>query len=292
MTDHHSPTPILDVRPAKDFRAAHPRGAVNIPLETLAERISELPPPTVPLQVFDVSPARRKAALETLARSNRTNVNEIVDAAWQLTEMIETGPSQNYLWRPHGLVARGLTEMRLVWGDRLREKRAVDLACGVGRDAAALALGGLSVEGWDVLPEALQRADCLAAACGVKLTTRLVDIEAGGTVLTPKSFDVVVCFHYLHRPLMLQIEQALRPGGFVVYETFTVAQREKIGKPRKDKHLLRPGELASYFSGWQICWNAEGESDERWVASLIARKPNASKSSGQVASEDRTDAER
>jgi len=276
MTDHHSQTPILDVRPAEDFRAGHLRRAVNIPLESLAERISELPPPAMPLQIFDVSSARRNAALELLGRSNRTNVTEVSEAERQLAGAIETGPSQNYLWKPHGLITRALAEMRLVWGDQLEDKRAVDLACGVGRDAAALALGGLRVEGWDILPEALQRADCLAAACGAKLTTRLVDIEAEGTVLRPTSFDVVACFHYLHRPLMLQIKRAIRPGGFVVYETFTVAQREKIGKPRKDKHLLRPGELASYFAGWQILWNAEGESDGRWVASLIARKPSAS----------------
>lgn len=35
---------VLDVRPPEEYRAAHIPGAVSIPLEQLAERISELPP--------------------------------------------------------------------------------------------------------------------------------------------------------------------------------------------------------------------------------------------------------
>jgi DNA-binding transcriptional ArsR family regulator len=37
-------TVVLDVRPAAEFTAAHLPGAVSIPLEELADRISELPP--------------------------------------------------------------------------------------------------------------------------------------------------------------------------------------------------------------------------------------------------------
>lgn len=35
---------VLDVRPSAEFDAAHLRGAVNIPLEELADRVAELPP--------------------------------------------------------------------------------------------------------------------------------------------------------------------------------------------------------------------------------------------------------
>ncbi len=275
MPDHDSPSPILDVRSCTDFDAGHISGAVNIALETLSERISELPPPGEPLRIFEVNPDRRAEAMETLRRSNRIHVTAITDVDRYLEGPLEMGPSTNYLWRPHGLITRALAEMRLAWGDQLEGRSAVDLACGVGRDAAALALGGLSVEGWDVLPEALQRADCLAKACGANVQTHQVDIETAGFELPPSRFDAVACFHYLHRPLMAQIERSVRPGGIVVYETFTVAQRKHVGKPRKDKHLLRPGELSSYFADWRILWNAEGISDGRWVASLIARKPEA-----------------
>ncbi len=292
MPDHALPYPILDVRPCTEFDTGHINGAVNIPLETLNARISELPPPDEPLRIFDVDSDRADIALAILRRAKRPHVTAITDMERYFAGPLETGPSTNYLWRPHGLIARVLAEMRLAWGEQLEGKRAVDLACGVGRDAAALALGGLTVEGWDNLPEALQRADCLANACGAKVETRQVDLEAAGFTLPPGAFDVIACFHYLHRPLMAQIERAIRPGGFVVYETFTVAQREQIGKPRKDKHLLRPGELSSYFADWRIFWNAEGFSDGRWVASLIARKLGGSSELGEVTAEDRADAER
>ena len=272
MPDHALPSPILDVRPCTEFDAGHISGAVNIPLETLSSRISELPPQGEPLRIFDVDPDRTDIALAILRRAKRPHVTAMTNVKRYLAGPLATGPSTNYLWRSHGLITRALAEMRWAWGDQLEGKLAVDLACGVGRDAAALALGGLTVEGWDNLPEALQRADRLAKACGANVQTHQVDIEAAEFKLPPSRFDVIACFHYLHRPLMEQIKRAIRPGGFVVYETFTVTQRKRVGKPRKDKHLLRPGELSSYFADWRILWNTEGLSDGRWVASLIARK--------------------
>ena len=54
------------------------------------------------------------------------------------------------------------------------------------------------------------------------------------------AFDVIVVVHYLHRPLFPQLLAALRPGGVLVYETFTTAQAAR-GKPTNPDFLLRPG---------------------------------------------------
>ncbi len=130
----------------------------------------------------------------------------------------------------------------------------------------------MHVEAWDHFPEALDRATALARAVGVSLATRLVDIESDG-ILAREAFDCVVCFNFLHRPLFDAIRRAVRPGGFVIYETFTIAQRERFGKPRRDAHLLMPGELAGYFAAWDIVHEIEGQAGaRRMVASVIARK--------------------
>ena len=73
---------------------------------------------------------------------------------------------------------------------------------------------------------------------------------------------------------MPALAAAVRPGGLIVYETFVRPQRELFGRPKRDAHILRPGELLESFSGWEIVIHREGTAaPRRCVASLIARKP-------------------
>ncbi|WKG03737.1 metalloregulator ArsR/SmtB family transcription factor [Mycolicibacterium sp. HK-90] len=43
INDHDAPVVVLDVRPDEEFRAGHIPGAVSIPVDELADRITELP---------------------------------------------------------------------------------------------------------------------------------------------------------------------------------------------------------------------------------------------------------
>lgn len=266
---------LLDVRPAAEFEAGHPPEAVNISLETLLERIHELPSAYVPLVVIDSCRVRARWAASRLRARGRSQVTTIFDAAWIAAHCTETGPSTKRLWRPHRLLTEiALPAMGAAWGS-LDGKRTLDLACGSGRDAVAMAEAGLVVEAWDRYAEALERCRDLASKRGVCVTTRQVDVEVEG-VLAADSFDAIACFNFLHRPLMAAIAAAVRPGGFVVYETFTTDQRARFGKPRKDAHLLLPDELPSFFEGWQRVHYHEGlAAPRRFVASLVARRPES-----------------
>lgn len=64
----------------------------------------------------------------------------------------------------------------------------------------------------------------------------------------------------------------MRSGGFVIYETFTVAQLAHGTGPRSADHLLRPGELRGVFDGWQIRHDEEHR-HPTGVAQVVARKP-------------------
>ena len=88
-----------------------------------------------------------------------------------------------------------------------------------------------------------------------------------------KSFQLVVCFRYLHRPLFRQLERALAPGGYVIYETYRLGQ-EKFGRPRRERCLLQPGELESAFPSLAVEHYAELEpAGGPITARLLARKP-------------------
>ena len=262
---------ILDVRPATAFTSLHRSGAVNIPLEELADRIHELPSREIPLTIYDGDPVRARWAVSRLKTRSRAVADVFHGALWLEEGPTASGESHGRLWQPHMLLA-SLVERVAELRPSNQGLRALDVGCGTGRDAVFLALSGFQVEAWDVLPDALDRCVDLAGRNGVVVTTRLRDVEADPEI-EPGAFDVVCCFNFLHRPLMEHIARAVRPGGFVAYETFVHPQREKFGKPRRDQHLLRPGELPSWFEGWEILVSAEGQrGPRRYAASLIARK--------------------
>lgn len=267
MTDR-----VIDVRPADDFQRGHRAGALNLPLEEIDQRIHELPPTGARITLFDKDPSRAQAAMERLSARARWELHVATGPDFLNEGSIEQGPSRARLWEPHPWLADALGLIEGSWGT-LNGRRAVDLASGTGRDAVYLALRGLDVEAVDILPDALQRADHLAARYAAKLRTRIVDLEKNN-FLDTEQFDLVVVFNYLQRSLFDNIRSTIRPGGFAVVEAFLVAQRERFGKPARDAHLLQPGELSRLFSDWRILRYREGESGPRRIAAgIVAQKP-------------------
>lgn len=261
--------PILDVRPAASFGAGHRAGAASIPLEDLPRRTHELPARDTPMIVFDDCPSRAAQAADFLRKSERAVADVVSGAKWLAEGPVERGEKSARLWRPHKLLeeAIAITKSRESNGPR-----ALDIACGSGRDAVFLAMNGFKVEAWDVLPDALERCDELAMRWGVRVQTACRDVETDMQI-PANAYDLLCVFNFLHRPLMPIIAQAVKPGGLLVYETFTTRQRELFGKPHRDNHLLQPGELPEWFQDWDQIVSREGLTGPgRWAASLIARK--------------------
>ena len=115
--------------------------------------------------------------------------------------------------------------------------RVLDLACGRGRHARALAARGWQVDAVDRDAEALES---LAGCAGI--TCRQADLEAGGWPFHGEGYDGIVVTNYLWRPLLPMLLQLLDPGGVLIYETFMVGN-ERFGKPSNPQFLLRSGEL-------------------------------------------------
>jgi SAM-dependent methyltransferase len=135
------------------------------------------------------------------------------------------------------------------------EGDALDVAMGRGRHALELAARGFNVVGLDNDRRAMAEARRRARERGLELDTWFVDLEAEGARLPEDEFDLVLVVNFLWRPLMPALERALRPGGHLLYETFTRRQAE-IGRPTNPDYLLEPGELRQTFSRLEIlhCW--------------------------------------
>ena len=171
---------------------------------------------------------------------------------------------------------------------------ALDLACGAGRHALLLAGRGYATTGVDVAGRGLDLAEERARTAGVfvRRTTRLeepkhrsvsgitlVQADLQSTPLPADSFEVIVCVHYLQRSLFPQIEQALRPKGMLVFETFTRAHLEFAAGPRNPEFLLESHELRSAFPGLRTIFYRELRAG-KGIASLLAEKSGTSSPRG------------
>ena len=163
--------------------------------------------------------------------------------------------------------------------------RALDWACGAGQNAVYLAERGWPVLAVDFSPAALDRTAAHAAARHVAIRrtplnafpahfTGLVLTEADLEIcaLPVAAFDLVLCFHYLDRSAFARIELALRPGGHLLYESFTELQLSNAEGPRDPTHLFSAGELRTAFPHLDVLFYRECQSP-RAVASLLARRP-------------------
>ena len=149
----------------------------------------------------------------------------------------------------------------------------LDVACGRGRHAILLARAGFDVHAVDRNPEAIAQLRELADQLGLTISTQQIDLETSPPPdLGSRKYDVVLCFNYLHRPLMPSIREAVKPGGRVFYETFTRRQAER-GHPRNPAFLLESGELERLMTPFTILRSREGDIDGRFIASIVAERP-------------------
>jgi hypothetical protein len=112
----------------------------------------------------------------------------------------------------------------------------------------------------------------LARRLQLPLDVAVVDLESSGAELGTGEWELVLVFNYLHRPLFPALVRALKPGGVLLYETYTSEQARR-GRPTSPDHLLEPGELPQLVSPLEVVRQREGDYEGRAIASVAARRP-------------------
>jgi len=152
--------------------------------------------------------------------------------------------------------------------------RALDIACGSGRNALFLAARGFQVEAVDISPVGLEQAAARARAKSLSISWQRADLQSAA--LPEAAYDLAVDINYLQRPLIPVLQAALKPGGWIVFETFLIDQRT-IGRPKNPAYLLAHNELLHLFRGFRVRCYREGkfadDGEPSFRAGLLAQKP-------------------
>jgi SAM-dependent methyltransferase len=153
--------------------------------------------------------------------------------------------------------------------------RALDIAAGAGRHTIALAQRGLQVDAVDISGQGLKLAReraLVAALTPGQVHLILADIERPW--LPHAGYDVILVSFFLHRPLFPLIRARLRPGGWLIYESFTIDQAAALtDHPIRPDFLLKRNELKNTFSDFEILFYDEGGHNNKATAQLLAQKP-------------------
>ncbi len=149
-------------------------------------------------------------------------------------------------------------------------KRAVDIACGEGRNSVFLARHGFTVTALDISDVGLEKGKRRAEREGVAIDFLRVDLDEYRFTDT---YDLIINFNFLLRDLIPRSVAALAAGGLLVVDTI-MESPQLLAAHRNPDFFLGRGELR------QICENLPGEiliyeelpDDEMPTARVLFRK--------------------
>ncbi|CAA6809409.1 MAG: Tellurite resistance protein-related protein [uncultured Sulfurovum sp.] len=117
--------------------------------------------------------------------------------------------------------------------------KALDIACGKGRNSIFLAKEGFSIDALDISEVAIESLKGIE-----NIKAQVVDFDE--YELKENAYDLIVCTYFLERKLFPQIEKALKEEGIFIFETF-MHHEENTKVPSNRAFLLEQGELEATF---------------------------------------------
>lgn len=162
------------------------------------------------------------------------------------------------------------------WLPELPVGRALDLACGAGRNAIFLAQAGFQVDAIDISVEGLKQARQKAEARGLDINWIEQDLDQAYPFDT--TYDVIIVMWYVNLALITRLCDCLAPGGYLLSEQHLITDKEVIG-PTNPDYRVAPGDLPEAVARLDVLFFEESVatiSGTERVASarVVAKKPD------------------
>lgn len=146
--------------------------------------------------------------------------------------------------------------------------RALDLACGAGRNALYLARQGYDVDAIDISPAGLTLARAATEAQRLSVRWHAHDLDRGLPADLGSGFQIALVIRFVRLDLLPELIAALTPGGLLVVELHLRSEAEVAG-PTSPAFRVPPRALADALGGLRIEAYEEGlitDPDGRTVA--------------------------
>jgi ubiquinone/menaquinone biosynthesis C-methylase UbiE len=153
---------------------------------------------------------------------------------------------------------------------------ALDVAGGIGRHAIWLARRNWKVTLAEISEVGLEQARKRARNLSGDINFVAADLQELSSSPAPALFrrsvyDLILVFFYLERPLFPLLLRALKPGGFLLYKTYTLEQKRLSSGPTNPLRLLKQNELLDAFSSLRVLAYRETAYDP-FAAEFLGRK--------------------
>lgn len=161
------------------------------------------------------------------------------------------------------------------WLPGLPVGRALDVACGAGRNAIRLAQAGYRVDAIDISTEGLSQGRQAAAEQG--LSIKWIEWDLDQPYRFDNDYEVILVMWYVDLELISRLCRCLAPGGYLICEEHLIADQDVIG-PTSSEFRVAPGELRDAVSGVDVLLYEESieeipEGGQVSSARLVAKKP-------------------
>ncbi len=147
-------------------------------------------------------------------------------------------------------------------------RRALDVACGEGRNSVYLAQCGFQTVAVDNSDVALDKARKRSEDSGLDIDYRLLNLREE---LPEGHFDFVVVVNFLLRPLIPRLYDILTPGGYLVMQVI-LQTTNGPGRRHNPEFVVTSGELERLFSGFSGTIVRSSEDPERERARILFKK--------------------
>ena len=292
----------LDVRPPETYSQAHLIPSTSIPLATLEQRFSQLPPRGDPPTPFLL------LAPENAAFNDQPLASLLTSRGWTISAVVEVPPDKEQvdeIWdyaSDLGVLGTGSEGTELLfkaspvvsawigWIEENMEDNAcykgsvLDIGCGSGRDLGFLVSRGYpwSVTGLDNWSKALNRAAVMVKSINPDRFNGLINAaidETSGHIIPSSSLDhqdvqnmfdrqfsLVLVIRFFPREMFRYIHTFVENGGYLIFSHFTdppEGGREYESPPRGKR--VRPGEVEGILCqgyGWEIMQGAYSTSED------------------------------
>ncbi len=160
------------------------------------------------------------------------------------------------------------------WLPQIRPGRALDIACGAGRNAIAAAAAGFRVDAIDISANGLRLARQNAETQG--LDVNWIEHDLDQPYDFARDYDLIIVMWFVNLPLITRLCGCLAPGGYLVCEEHLKTDADVIG-PGNPDFRVAPGALRGAAAGIEILHYREAvetAEDENLVASaqLVGRR--------------------